>query len=154
MKILDALGMVLEEKVSVVKIDIVLGIRFIEEIYEIPKDELIAKYKEQHNVTLYSHDFVRAEHIRRLHQMHVFDHENNMAAPITYFADTLTVMYEWIGRHRTVFMGSHRSEAYQLFMLLCQSYRCHSVLNMDDNDCDFLFNYIYLRDFIDQSLMI
>lgn len=94
MKILDSLGEVLETRVSVVKIDIVLGIEFVAGLYRYSTEELIDYYLDRYNVTLYSHDFARAEHIRRLHQMHVFDHQDHMDVPITYFTDTLTVMYE------------------------------------------------------------
>lgn len=152
MKILDALGEVLEERVSVVKIDVVLGVRFVNEVVgKCDTDSLILKYKQDYNIEIYEHDITRASHINRLYDLHVFDHANNMTLPIDYFNDTLSVMYEWIGRHRPVFMGGHRRDAYMLFRLLCESYRCRSVLELDIDDCDFLFNYIYLRDFIDHS---
>lgn len=152
MKILDALGDVLEEKVSVVKIDVVLGIQFVGEVLRgCPRESITLKYKQDYNIDIYSHDIARAAHINRLHQLHVFDHEKNMALPIDYCNDTLSVMYEWVGRHKLVFMGGHRCDAFRLFRLLCESYRCQSVLQMPEDDCDFLFNYIWLRDFIDHS---
>lgn len=51
-------------------------------------------------------------------------------------------------------MNAQKHDAYQLFLLLCQSYRCYSVLNLKEDDRDFLFNYIYMRDFIDHTLPI
>jgi hypothetical protein len=155
MKILDALGNVLEEKVSVVKVDIVLGIQFVNEVIQnCGLDSLILRYKQDYNVEIYDHDFDRAEHIQHLHQLHVFDHENNMTLPINYNRDTLSVIYEWVGRHRTIFSSTHRVDAHQLFILLCHSYSCKSILEMNRSDCDFLFNYIYLRDFIDHTNLI
>jgi hypothetical protein len=152
--ILDALGNVLERRVSVIKIDVVLGIRFIDEVHDYTRVDLIAHYLSKHNVTLYCHDFERAEHIRRLHQMHIFDHVKSMSTSTTYFADTLSVMYEWIGRHKYVYCTDQRKDAYRLFVLLCESYRCTSVLNLKEDLREFMFNYIYSRDFIDHNLSI
>jgi len=152
MRIFDALGSVLEEKVSVVKLDVVLGIGFVDEVIQgVEVNNLVLRYKQNYNIDIYQHDIARAIYLDHLHQLHVFDHANNMSLQIDYYRDTLSVMYEWIGRHKPVFSSIQRKDAFDLFMMLCESHRCYSVLLMEGSNLEFLFNYIYLRDFMDHT---
>lgn len=152
MMILDGLGEILENKVSVVKIDVVLGIQFIgEAIQNFSLDCLSLNYKHEFNIDLYEHDVTRATYIGQLHDLFESRTAADWLPDINYQNDTLTVLYEWVSRHHSMFGKHRRQDAYSLCLLLCESRQCLSVLALTEDTRAFLFNYIYTRDFIDHT---
>ena len=151
MRILDALGDVLEKKLTVFKIDVVLGIDFIRDVRYRAHTDVLTTYKDKLHVDLYPHDFYRAEHIAELYEQHIVHHHQNMALPVEFFSDTLTVIYEWTGRFKPIYLGRHTQQAYELFHAACHHHRCQSIIQLDDESRRTLFDYIYTRDFIDSA---
>jgi len=147
--ILDALGDVLEENISVAKIDTVLSDRFIFDAVEsedlIP---LIANYRRNFHLDIYEHDIARAHYLYGLIEFYtnggVEGHE------VTYFAETLQVINDWCAKYRRMYVGRYYGPAFSDFMMFCRHWNCHSVTNLPRRIIQPMFTYVFCREHFDR----
>jgi len=147
--ILDALGEVIEEDITIVKIDVALGEQFIYEVAASDQlDALFIEYKRRLNISFYDHDVTRAFHLKDVIEYYraggLYDHN------IRYFADTLSVIYEWCAKYRRVYMGRYYKEAYKDFVIFCRHTHTRSVTEMPNDLLEPMFNYIFCREHLNR----
>lgn len=147
--ICDALGQVIEENISVAKIDIVLGDRFIfDAIEDVDLDTLDKKYRKQFNIPIYGHDITRAHYLHGLIEFYtmggVEGHE------VHYFAETLQVINDWCAKNRRVYGGRDYRTAYIDFMTITRHFNCRSVVSLPDPIIEKMFTYVFCREYFDR----
>ena len=147
--ILDALGNVLEENISVVKIDIVLSDNFIFEVVDsIDLFPIMREYDRRFNIPIYEHDIARAHYLHGL--IDFYNHGGVEGHEVKYFAETLQVINDWCAKYRRIYAGRYHGPAFNDFMMFCRHSNCRSVVNLPKKIIQPMFTYVFCREHFDR----
>ena len=147
MRVLNAVGDVLETSLCEAKLALVLDLDFIYHADLVSPEALMQAYRDQFDIELFDHDLTRCTYLRGFCDRH-YSMSDTPEPPrsVNYYNDTLSVLFEWMAVFRHVFASTQVVEAYELFCLNCQMHHGVSVTELSEWDRWSMFASIHRRD--------